>query len=272
MWIVRTMIVSGLALGLSAVSSASTVSSDENVTLRNDLGIEFVRIDPGTFEMGSGKDYNDIPVHHVIISEPFYLSKYEITQRQYKKLMGYNPSWVSYHRDDYPVDSVSWFEAVRFCQELTKRDGRTYRLPTEAEWEYACRAGTEGMYYFGDDPERLNEFAWTSDNCSLPMPVGKKPPNPWGLHDMYGNVYEWTSNWYAIGYSSGETMTDPSGPADSTNELGTGPKVARGGCYLGRCGINSLQTERCSSTARNAWTPYARFRAIGLRIVCEIDE
>jgi formylglycine-generating enzyme required for sulfatase activity len=238
----------------------------------NVVGMKLVRISAGSFQMGSGKDFNDAPAHKVTISRPFYLGVCEVTQDQFKRVMGYNPSWLSYKAGECPVDCVSWFEAVEFCKKLSAKEKKTYRLPTEAEWEYAARAGTTTTYYFGEDKAKLGEYAWTADNCQKPMPVGHKKPNAWGLYDMLGNVYEWTADWYANDYYKTSPAADPTGPAKSFNQLGTGGKVARGGNCLGFSGINCLRTERCSSAARNLWTPYAKMRGVGFRVVCEIPQ
>lgn len=251
---------------------AATVTADELPSHVNSLGMRFVLIPKGSFIMGSGQDFNDGPPHEVALSRPFWLGVHEVTQEQFRAVMGFNPSWLAYRAGDRPVDSVSWFDAVKFCSILSEREGRVYRLPTEAEWEYACRAGTTTPYFFGASRERLNEFAWTPENCSSPMPVGSLRANPWGLYDMLGNVYEWVSDWYADDYYAVSPAADPTGPEASSNALGTGGKVARGGCWLGPVGMNCLRTDRFSSANRNCWTPYARHRAIGFRVVLEVEQ
>jgi len=260
-----------LAVVLLFVMSAG-VHAESLPTAGAALGMQFVRIPAGTFMMGSGNDFNDAPAHEVSISQDFWLGTHEVTQDQFAEVMGFNPSWLAYHAGDRPVDSVTWFDAVKFCELFSEREGRVFRLPTEAEWEYACRAGTATTYFFGDDREPLTEYAWTPENCSHPMPVGQLAPNPWGFHDILGNVYEWTADWHALDYYAESPETDPSGPATSSNKLGTAGKVARGGCWLGAVGMNCLRTDRYSSTARNCWTPYARHRAIGFRVVMEVEE
>ena len=121
----------------------------------------------------------------------FKVGKYPITQEQYQEVMGVNPSYFI-NKPKNPVESISYNDAIVFCQKLRKMTGRTYRLPTNSEWEYACRAGTEALFSFGDDFERLKDYAWYEDNSGLcTHPVGQKLPNAWGLYDMHGNVWEW---------------------------------------------------------------------------------
>ena len=257
---------------LACFASAGCALAEELPTATNSLGMTFVRIPAGSFTMGSGLDFNDAPTHPVTISRDFWLGVCEVTQEQFEAVASFNPSWLAYDAADHPVDSVSWSDAERFCELLSEREGRVYRLPTEAEWEYACRAGTTTTYFFGDSPDALAEYAWTPESCSAPMPVGQLAPNPWGLHDILGNVYEWVGDWYANDAYSEKPERDPTGPEGSSNRLGSGGKVARGGCWLGPVGMNCLRTDRYSSTARNCWTPRARHRAIGFRVVMEVEE
>jgi hypothetical protein len=151
-------------------------------------GIEFVMIQPGEFQIGSAE------VH---ISQPFYLGKYPVTQAQWAAVMGNNPSDFKGH-PDRPVEKVSWEDAQQFIRDLNARKGsECYRLPTEAEWEYACRAGSTTAYCFGDDEGRLGEYAWYKGNARAHThSVGKLKPNAWGLYDMHGNVWEWVQDWY----------------------------------------------------------------------------
>jgi len=257
---------------LTILVPPAVTGAEELPSHANSLGMQFVLVPAGSFTMGSGQDFNDGPAHPVDVSRPFWLGVHEVTQDQFRAVMGFNPSWLAYHAGDRPVDSVSWFDAAKFCETLSEREGRKYRLPTEAEWEYACRADTTTVYFFGDTNERLPEYAWTPQNCSTPMPVGSLQPNLWGLHDILCKVYEWVADWYANEYYAISPATDPTGPEASSNTLGTGGKVARGGCWLGPVGMNCLRTDRFSSANRNCWTPYARHRAIGFRAVLEVED
>jgi formylglycine-generating enzyme required for sulfatase activity len=152
---------------------------------------------------------------------------FPVTQGQYQQVMGDNPS-VAAKGPEYPVDNVRWEMAVAFCKAASAKTGKTVRLPTEAEFEYATRAGTTTRYYFGDDPDykQLGDYAWWAKNCKNDMqPVGLKKPNAWGLYDMYNIVWQWCSDWYGDTYPA-EKQTDPQGPA--TGQY----RVMRGGCWL----------------------------------------
>jgi len=186
----------------------------------NSIGMEFVKIPAGEFMMGSPSDEGDRandegPVHKVTIEESYYLGKYEVTQKQWREVMGSNPSY--FKGDDLPIEKVSWVDAQIFIQKLNEMEGiNIYRLPSEAEWEYACRAGTTTRYYFGNDKSRLGDYAWYLDNLDgQTHPVGQKKPNPWGLYDMHGNVWEWCQDEYHSNYdgapSNGSAWVDVSG-------------------------------------------------------------
>jgi len=260
--------VTALACGKGRLIASATGTDEREA--KNSLGMQFVLIPAGEFTMGSGKDFNDVPQRKVKITKSFYLSVCEVTQAEFKQVMGLNPSWYAYKGDRRPVECVSWFDAAEFCERLGKKKGKTYRLPTEAEWEYACKAGVEWMAATGpNELTGISEFAWTPSNTlTETYPVGTKKPNPWGLYDMLGNVYEWCSDWYNdIAYRNAAAV-DPTGPEQSSNTLNQGGKVSRGGSSLGG-GMNCLRTNRCTSTARNAWTPYARHRSVGFRVVLE---
>ena len=228
------------------------------------LGIEMVEIPAGRFTMGSpgsetGRDLDERE-HDVVISRPFLAGKYEVTQGLWEKIMGNNPSHYNNCGEACPVERVSWHEAVEFCNRLSEREGLSpayrisgkdvtwdrsadgYRLPTEAEWEYACRAGTQSAFYTGrangwvteqkcgHDPS-LDRAGWYCGNAkSKPHPVGQKTPNAWGLYDMHGNVSEGCWDRYGD-YPTGE-VTDPAGPSSGRN------RVSRGGGwpeYAGDC-------------------------------------
>lgn len=193
----------------------------------NRIGIAFVWIPPGSFRMGvpSGPDAQDseTPQHPVTISQGFYLGKFEVTQAQWVAVMGSNPSQF---RDlSRPVERVSWDDVQTFIRRLNAQEGvQLYRLPTEAEWEYAARAGTETAFYWGDDASLVAEYAWYDANSEKQThPVGQKRPNGWGLYDMAGNVWEWVQDWYGEQYYKTAPTVDPPGPRTGTS------RVVRGG-------------------------------------------
>ncbi len=196
----------------------------ESQTFKNSIGMEFVKIPNGSFMMGSptseiGSSNDERPQHQVTISKNFYLGKYEVTQGQWKAVMGNNPSHFSGCDDNCPVENVSWEDAQEFIKRLNGKGEGTYRLPTEAEWEYACRSGTTGAY-----SGSLDEMGWYDKNSGdKTHPVGQKKANAFGLYDMHGNVWEWTADWYES-YSSG-SVTDPTGASSGSD------RVLRGGSY-----------------------------------------
>ena len=215
-------------------------------TETNSIGMRFVFIPPGEFLMGSPTSDNDaksdeLPQHPVRITKPFYLGLYEVTQGEYQQIMGDNPSHFKGDSRS-PVERVSWEDAMEFCRRLSalsqeQAAGRIYRLPTEAEWEYACRAGTTTIYSFGDSAESLGDYAWYSGNSIRKThPAGQKQPNAWGLYDMHGNVWEWcTDRWDAADYAH-SALNDSIGPD------GGSARVYRGGAW--------------SSDARGCWSAY----------------
>ena len=188
--------------------------------ITNSIGMKLVRIEPGTFEMGSPKGEggsDEEPQHEVEITKAFYLGVYTMTQAEYKEVMGENPSYFSasgvgkekvigMNTSKFPVDTVSWEDATKFCEKLNARETekeakREYRLPTEAEWEYACRAGTKTKHHSGDDEDDLKRVGWYDANSdSRTHAVGAKNANAWGLYDMHGNVWQWCSDWYGKDY------------------------------------------------------------------------
>ena len=213
--------------------------STNSFTLPGGASLEMVWIEPGTFQMGSpsselGRFDDEGPVHSVTISKGFYLGKYEVTQRQWEAVMGTRP-WEgrSYVRSgpDYPAVYVSWEDAQEFIGRLNASLGsNVYRLPTEAEWEYVCRAGTTTRWSFGDDESQLTHYAWYYGNTwdvgeGYAHSVGTKRPNPWGLYDMHGNVWEWVQDWYAADYYSRSPSVDPRGPSTGS------ARVVRGGYF-----------------------------------------
>jgi len=188
-----------------------------------DLGggvtMKMVLIRPAKFMMGEGE--GAFSRHEVTISKPFYMGVTEVTQAQYEAVMGTNPS--KFKGAANPVETVSWDDATKFCEKLSEKTRQTIRLPTEAEWEYACRAGTQTAFSFGDNPSALGDYAWWGGNSGKTThPVGQKKPNSWGLYDMNGNVWEWCADWFGDPYPKGP-VTDPSGPTTG------GSRVVRGG-------------------------------------------
>jgi len=154
-----------------------------------------------------------VPKHEVTLTRGFYLGKYEVTQAQYEVIMGSNPS-RSTKAPDCPVDNVGESDALEFCAKLAEKTGHEVRLPTEAEWEYASRAGRDTKWFFGNDPSQLGDYAWFKDNADVKShPVGRKKPNPWGLYDIYGNVCERISDKYSRSYYSISPKVDPTGPS-----------------------------------------------------------
>jgi formylglycine-generating enzyme required for sulfatase activity len=212
------------------------------------------------------------PQTDVIISRGFWMAKYEVTQGEYEAVMGSNPSYFqppdATADTNRPVEEVSWNDTTDYCARLTERDrlaGRIapnsgYRLPTEAEWEYACRAWTSTRFSYGDDlgHTNLTNYAWYLDNSGgTTHPVGQKLPNPWGLYDMHGNVWEWCQDWY--GEYAGGIAVDPRGP-----DTGSG-RVIRGGCWSGwgDWGFPGY----CRSAGRIGVGPDGRDNGIGFRVV-----
>jgi len=198
--------------------------------------MKFVLVPAGSFMMGSpeGQGASDEhPRHQVEISRPYYLGVTEVTQAQWKAVMGSNPS--GFKGDNRPVENVSWIDAQEFIRRLNQKEGTNkYRLPTEAEWEYACRAGSETAYCFGDDESRLGDYAWYwhgVNSSERIQPVGQRKPNAWGLYDMHGNVFEWCADWYGWDYYAASPSRDPRGPGSPVydDSLGGEFRVVRGG-------------------------------------------
>ena len=202
----------------------------------NSIGMEFALIPAGSFMMGTdpkiekGRD-NETPQHKVTISRPFYLGKYEVTQAQWETVMGTDPS--EFKGRDNPVENVSWLDVQEFIARLNQMEGHAgYRLPTEAEWEYAARAGTSGPYYSSgpyfsdDDRDKLSKHEWYDANSKgMTHPVGQKFASAWGLHDMHGNVKEWVEDRYEAEYYANSPEVDPKGPANGSS------RVFRGGFW-----------------------------------------
>jgi formylglycine-generating enzyme required for sulfatase activity len=220
----------GILLGCGdSEAHPGAVDGPAATTLVTQSGVEMVLIPGGWFEMGDdGENEDERPVHRVWV-DAFLMDKYEVTQDQYRQLQLSDPS--RFEGERLPVEQQTWIDAIRFCNERSYQEGMDpcydegtlecdfevngYRLPTEAEWEYAARAGTTTQYFFGDDARRLGQFAWTADNAGeRTNEVGTKRPNPWGLQDLYGNVAEWVHDYYGEDYYLSSPERNPRGPEE----------------------------------------------------------
>jgi formylglycine-generating enzyme required for sulfatase activity len=241
--------------------------------ISSSIGVKLVLIPAGEFVMGSpdsDKDASDDekPQHTVRITRPFYLGTTEVTQGQYRAITGENPSNFK-GSDDLPVENISWNEAIAFCNKLSEREGlkpfyqfgsgvpsggEGYRLPREAEWEYACRAGTATRFSFGDADASLGEYAWFNGNSgSKTHPVGQKRSNAWGLFDMHGNVWEWCGDGYAADYYKGSPTADPPGRFQAA------ARVIRGGSW-------DYYPRLCRTANRDGYAPGYRYLYLGFRL------
>ncbi|MCK5739635.1 formylglycine-generating enzyme family protein [bacterium] len=213
-----------------------------------------VLVKSGTFQMGSndGDDRNK-PVHTVTVSD-FYIGKYEVTQAQWQAVMGTNPS-KNQKGGNYPVGTVSWNDCQKFIKKLNQQTGEKFRLPTEAEWEYAAIGGDQSRAYTYSGSNTLDDVAWYRNNSDYHThPIGQKKPNELGLHDMSGNVWEWCQDWYAADYYQHSPQNNPSGP-----KTGSG-RVLRGGSFF-------VNTEDLRCSIRLNYGPDLRNGSIGFRLV-----
>ena len=241
----------------------STANAQQQKEITNSIGMKLVLIHPGSFTMGSpeeeiGRQEDELP-HEVTISKAFYLGVYEVNQDEYEKVIGKNPSHFKGRM--LPVEQVSWDDAVSFCKKLSdladeQTVGRKYRLPSEAEWEYACRASSSSACCFGDTLESLGESAWFKENAELKThPVGLKKPNRWGSYDMHGNVNEWCKD--PFNYYEPGAVTDPHGQRTAVEWKGT----IRGGSSI------SFYSDYCRSATRSDVYPRYRNGSCGFRVV-----
>jgi len=218
----------------------------------NESGIEFTWIPPGIFNMGSHVGFDVSPVREVTIGEGFFLGTYPVTQSQWERVVGGNPS--KFKGAGNPVERVSWFDCSTFLEKLNPPDGWVYRLPSEAEWEYAARAGSASNYFFGDDDLPLGDFAWFSVNSSKSThPVGEKQANPFGIYDILGNVWEWCEDWYGI-YDMAPADGRPQKIKQRHNS-----RVLRGGAWRS-------EAAECSVAVRYRLEPGADNELTGCRI------
>jgi len=251
--------------GLAFVTCLAVVANDPATPAQqkepaqyfsNNIGMKFVWMPPGTFWMGSpqgepGRDDKEIR-HKVTLTKGFYLAVTTVTQEQWQALMTENPSRHKREKN-LPVENVTWDECREFLKKMGDKNGHVYRLPTEAEWEYACRAGAKGLYGHGDDPKTLGCHAWFAGNSEeRPHPVARKKPNKWGLYDMHGNVWEWCADWYGD-YQKADAI-DPKGPEKGTS------RVLRGGSFY-----HPAPFVRCAT--RGYYVPSQRGRNVGFRAV-----
>jgi len=241
------------------------------------MTLQMVHLPKGEFMMGSELNDNEQPVHKVTIDDAFEIGKYPVTIGEYrtfaKDTRSHYPEWMeegSYYNiktggsdyykkisldDNAPIVGVSWHDAKAYCNWLSKITGETYRLPTEAEWEYACRAEKTTMWSFGDDEKELGKYAWYRENSnSTTHPVGEKKPNPWGLYDMHGNVWEWCEDDWVDSYDK----TPRDGSAYKDNESGS--KVLRGGSW-------GSSADRARSAVRSWDGPGNRSGSSGFRLL-----
>ena len=241
----------------------SLSQTEDNLHIDPFAALDFVYISPGTFLMGSPEEEfgrnDDETLHEVTLTRGFYLQTTLVTQKQWKIVMGGNPSSFS-GKLDRPVDGVSWNDCQQFIKRLNSFGTYYYRLPTEAEWEYACRAGTEVAVHNvdiniseGGHVSGLDEVAWYNANSAgKTHPVAQKRPNTWGLYDMHGNLCEWCEDWYDE-YPAG-LLSDP------INTKVTSGRVARGGCWVSTA-------QNCRSASRFSWSPDCRSDFVGFRLI-----
>ena len=245
-----------------AKSASGTTSPSVVAETTNSLGMTLVRIQEGEFQMGTPpanlSENDEFPAHQVEISQPFYMSQTEVTQSQFEKIMGRNPS--KHLNPLGPVENVTWAEANEFCKQLGIQEGREYRLPTEAEWEYAARGNSMDLFSFGSQVSQLTEYAIHKLNSNGKTAAVKTlKPNSFKLYDVHGNVAEWCQDWYDPLYYSKSPATDPPGPTLSQYRVPPQFKVIRGGDF------NSV--EECKSAFRGAAFPDDKSDAIGFRVV-----
>ena len=245
---------------------AEHLQSQPPKEITNSIGMKLVLIPKGKFMLGSPESEedrdDDETQHEVTISKDYYLGVHEVTQAQYEKVTGANPSYfqgdeIKGSSSNHPVEQVSWEDAVEFCKKLSdlpeeKAAGRVYRLPTEAQWEYACRAGSKTAYSFGESSKSLGDYAWFNENSNdQTHPVGEKKANAWGLCDMHGNVFEWCGDWFNE-YPKG-AVSDPTGPKGGSG------RMHRGGSWYG-------EAANCRSANRYWLDPSDRINGIGYRV------
>jgi formylglycine-generating enzyme required for sulfatase activity len=237
--------------------------AEKTVEIAKGVAMDFVLIPAGRFHMGSpagerSRDSDEGPLHQVEISKPFYMGKYEVTQKQYEAVLGYNRK-VKFRGPDLPVENVEWGQCQMFCSALSNKTDSKMRLPTEAEWEYACRAGTDTPFNTGStiNPNQANYDCTQSYNGDRTSQVGSYPPNAFGLYDMHGNVCEWCQDIYKKDFYGKSPTVDP------VYDGGKGRRVVRGGSWI-------HPPAMVRSAERNRRIQGADRRYLGFRVVMEI--
>lgn len=253
--VIRRDFMKGTLLGILGfvlkytASAAQPKGSLEKVVTQS--GVEMLQIPAGSFSMGDKNgDVDETP--HMIILDSFFIDKFLVTQEEYQKVVGENIARWKGKKN--PVEQVRWSDAVKYCNTRSRQEGLQpcyntetwecnfnadgYRLPTEAEWEYVCRSGTNTTFYFGDNKSELRNFSWFKENSGgRPRPVGQKLPSPWGIFDLYGNVWEWCNDFYQVDYYQQSPEKNPHGPEFGDN------KVLRGGSW-------DSEADQCRSSYR----------------------
>ena len=255
---IRLFLTVALVLSVAGCAGKKDIPPKAGDTIGNSIGMKFAFIPAGEFDMGSPDEeegHNDDELQHrVILTKPFYIGTTEVTQAQWTKVMGFNRS--NFKGDDLPVEKMSWTDAVKFCKKLSETEGKTYRLPTEAQWEYACRSGSERPFA---GTGNIDDMAWYKANSNKTThPLATKTPNAWGLYDMHGNVSEWCADYYLPEYPE-SIVTDPAGPQESKS------RVVRGGSW-------DYRPFGCRAAARASRPTSYQLANTGLRIVMEISK
>ena len=239
---------------------SNTISDDViTIPVKDGICIEMVKVEGGTFMMGATSEMknpnsNEKPVHQVTLTNDYYMGKYEVTQALWQAVMGSNPS--EYKGDNLPVETVSWNDCQKFISKLNSLTGRKFRLPTEAEWEYAARGGKESRGYQYSGSSNISDVAWYDENSgSKTHPVGTKQANELGIYDMTGNVWEWCQDWY--GSYSSSSQTNPTGAVSGAH------RVYRGGSW-------DFYAGRCRLSYRRYGTPDYRNSILGLRLALSV--
>ena len=236
--------------------NSNKIKNDIELVTVNGVSFKMIKVDGGTFRMGSNDseaEDDESPVHNVTLSD-YYIGETEVTQELWEAVMGNNPSYFKGSKN--PVEKVSWDDCQEFIRKLNQLTGKNFRLPTEAEWEYAARGGNKSRGYKYSGSNNISDVAWYSDNSSWAThPVCIKSPNELGLYDMSGNVWEWCSDWYGENYYSSSPQTNPIGPNSGSS------RVFRGGDWI-------LDAQFCRVAIRGGNTPGLRFDGLGLRLVC----